>query len=135
MKYRCVFMFLTSRMFRLILFSPSQQTPKQNNNNYNNNNFKKINLKRSQQSTSIKTTFHLLNSLLPVFAPVLRGLCHPAVHSEALDCRTLPALGPTRGKRVEVRPLLLLLPVTAALVGAAGGADAVGGGPPHFCSN
>lgn len=56
----------------------------------------------------------------------LEALCHPAVHSHSLDCWILWL---TRRKREEVLPLLLLT-VTASIVGAARGADAVDGRPP-----
>lgn len=60
----------------------------------------------------------------------LQGLCHPAVHSHAFHRRTLSL---TLGEQVEVLPLLLLT-VTASLMGAARGADAVYGRPAQLCS-
>lgn len=75
---------------------------------------------------SIKTRHLCLHSCCVV--TWLQGLCHPAVHSHPFDCWIL------LGERVEVRPALQLLPVAATLVGAAGGAYAVCGRPPHLWS-
>lgn len=82
----------------------------------------------STTKTTITNRTCLQNPLLSciklsVFSPVL-CLGHPAVHSHAFDRRALPALRSTQRQQEEVWPLLLF-PVAATLVGAAGWADAV----------
>lgn len=87
---------------------------------------------RTHQSTHIN--FALTAPVLCFPRPCVgMRLRHPAVHPHSFDRRTLTALRPTHGEREEVQPLLLL-PVAAALVGAAGGADAVCGRPSHLRS-
>lgn len=88
-----------------------------------------------KNNTSIKHFICITVSFLclPWYRVIMwpRALCHPAVHSHSFDRWTL---WPSHGEQMEVRSLLLL-PVAATLVGAAGGADAVCRGPPHLYSD
>lgn len=76
------------------------------------------------QATSVKIHFFVCVSMRLPWSPVvmwLKGLCHPVVQPHSFECRTL---GPAHRDWVKVW-LLLLLSVTASLVGAAGGAYAL----------
>lgn len=88
MKYHCNFSFIQSRMLRRMLLNPSQEILSNQNNSK-----KKKKLKQIQQNTSIKTTFHLHNSVLPVFCPGAASRCSSRLYVTQLSIRIRLTVG------------------------------------------